>query len=321
MFKKKNYKLFIGIIAGIIISSGIVYAASYVGTAKDLKYDNTVSGLYSSNVQDALDELWEMKDCPSGYGCLKTKNTLELGDYVYYEPIIDEYPTDTTKTGYSSSQTIYPSELKLWRVLFINDDGTVDIVSEDVSSTDVYFRGLVGYQNLVGYLNELASQYETEGITLSQNGSRHFGFNGQTEYIEDTSMFTETAPWTCSTGGSCDPAPVESQGGGDNLYERDYNQAQSVLKTAAAYEVNTSTLTSYWMASRYYYYSSSYRYWDGRIVNASGSTSNNFLYYYNSSQFIEHSYSYALRPVVTLSSELSYEGVGIKEAPMRIIKK
>mgnify|MGYP007056314996 CR=1 FL=1 len=42
---------------------------------------------------------------------------LSLGDYVSYTPTSTSYTTDTSKTGYSSTQIINPSELNLWRVL------------------------------------------------------------------------------------------------------------------------------------------------------------------------------------------------------------
>ena len=157
MIKKKNYKLLIGLVIGILISSTVVLAASYTGTASDLSYDNSTSGLFSDNVQDAVDELYERLNCPSGYYCKEYKDTLELGDYVYYKPEVESYPVDTSKTGYTGTgdQTIYPSELILWRVLNINSDGTVDLISEYVSSTEVYFSGTTGYLNFVGYLNEL----------------------------------------------------------------------------------------------------------------------------------------------------------------------
>jgi len=150
---------------------------------------------------------------------------------VSYTPTVTSYPTDTTYTGYSSSQTIYPSELNLWRVLNVNDDGTIDLISEYVSSTNVFFRGRKGYLNLVGYLNVLAEQYETEGITDDEDGSRYFGYNGQTEKITNTSMFTSTPPFGCSTNGktgNCsnttypnDPDDYEAYGGGDTLYTSD----------------------------------------------------------------------------------------------------
>ena len=99
-------------------------------------------------------------------------------------PTKSSYTTDRAKTGYTESQTINPQELDLWRVISINGAGTVDVISEDVSSTEVYFQGLIGYQNLVGYLNVLASQYENSKYT---KGSRHFGYNDK--YISH--MFRE----------------------------------------------------------------------------------------------------------------------------------
>ena len=245
----------------------------------------------------------------------KTDNSqsisLALGDYVKMTPTKSSYTTDTSKTGYDSTQTINPQELNLWRVISLNDEGTVDVVSEHISSTGIYFKGQTGYQNLVGYLNELAKQYENSTYTKS---SRHFGYNGQTEYITDTSKFAYPAPWNCSTGESCNP--IESQGGGDNLYTKDYNLVNSVLGTAVARKPNGIT-AYYWMASRYYYYSSATDYrWNERYVATSGSViSTKYLYYYDSSSFDSYNDNNYLRPILTLKSGLKYTGSGTEDKP------
>ena len=67
---------------------------------------------------------------------------------------ITSFTTDTTKTGYSSSQTINPSELNMWRVIKINNN-VVEIISEYVSSEMIWFSGQEGYKNIVGYLNQI----------------------------------------------------------------------------------------------------------------------------------------------------------------------
>ena len=313
--EKKNYKIVIGFIIGIILSATGVYAVTYYGEGTDLTYNNTSSGLKATNIQEALDELYEEANdpCP-GYYCEKYKTTLSLGDYVSYTPTSTSYTTDTSKTGYTSTQTINPSELNLWRILKINDDGSVDLISEYTSSVDIYFKGKTGYLNFVGYLNLLAKQYENSNYT---KGSRYFGYNGQTEYITDDSKFTNPAPWTSSTGSST----VESQGGGDTLYTDDYNQLNTALGTRVAYKVGTSIATTYWVASRYYTYNSATNYyWRGRNVNSSGSLTVSNLYYYYSSSFREYGYSSALRPIVTLKSGLSYgEGIGTANAPIKIL--
>jgi len=236
--------------------------------------------------------------------------TLALGDYVSYTPTKTSATVNKAQTGYTGTQAaIKPSELKLWRVLEVNADGTVDLISEYVSSTVVYFQGLTGYKNYVGELNRLASQYETSGITV---GSRYFGYNNQTEFITDTSKFVNPPPWTVSTSDNSN----ESSGGGDILYLKDFNQLNTALGTRVAYKVGTTTATTYLMASRDYYYSSSTSYfWYGRCVNTSGAANRNFLYYYNKTSFNTFNYSYALRPIVTLGSGLQYTGEGTSGSP------
>ena len=318
--KKYNYKYIIGIILGILLCGGGVYAAIKY-SANVFYYNNNSSTLNSTNVQGAIDELANkyasLSSCPSDKICIQKKSTLSLGDYVLYTPSKTSYTTSITYAGYIA-QTYNPSELNLWRVISVNQDGTVDIISEYVSSVNIIFRGQTGYKNLVGYLNVLASQYETTGITV---GSRHFGYNGQTEFITNTTYFVNPAPWTCSTGGTCTPVPddYEASGGGDTSYTADFNLVNTVLGTRKAYKVGTATVTSYWMASRYYYYGNANSYgWYVRYLNTSGTASSSSLYSSSSGSFNDSNLSYALRPIVTLSSSLTYSGVGSKDFPMKI---
>ena len=315
---KNTIRFLIGITLGIIVSAIGVYAATKYD-ASDVYYDNSNSSLMNIDVQGAVDELADKyksvmpTKCPNGYTCLDKKTSLALGDYVKMTPTKSSYTTDTSKTGYDSTQTINPQELNLWRVISINNDGTVDVISEHVSSTAIYFKGKAGYINLVGYLNELAKQYANSTYT---KGTRYFGYNGQTEYIADDSKLTYPAPWECSTGKSCNP--VESQGGGDELYTKDYNLVKSVLGTAGASKPD-GTAYYYWVSSRYYSYSSpAYYGWYGRGVSTSGGVDYSNLYYYDSSSFRSNYYSYSLRPILTLKSGLKYSGVGTEDYPMEI---
>ncbi len=322
MNKKYNYKYVIGIMLGIILWGGSVYATIKY-PANVFYYNNASSTLNSTNVQGAIDELANkyasLSSCPSNKVCLAKKTTLAVGDYVSYTPTKTSYTTDITYTGYTYTQTINPSELNLWRVLSINGDGTVDLISEYVSSVNVSFRGQTGYQNIVGYLNVLASQYETPGITV---GSRHFGYNGQTELITNTQYFVNPAPWTCSTGRTCTPDPddYESSGGGDILYLNDYNLVNTVLGTRVANKAGTTTAAYYWMASRYYDYSSATNYgWHGRFIATNNIEVTGYLYWRNNSYFSTNGYGQALRPIITISANVTYNGVGSKEFPMEII--
>lgn len=255
--------------------------------------------LVLSAKKDRIDEL--VNEIEDSYNSLSPS----VGDYVLYTPTISSYKVDSSKTGYTEeTQYIYPNELDLWRILNINNDGTIDIISEYVSSTEVYFADLVGYKNLVGYLNILASQYETEGIT---ENSRHFGYNGQTEYITNIDL---NEPWSCSTGDTnCNT--VESEGGGDILYLKDYNQLYNVLKTRMAYTVGTNNAAKYWVASRLYDLNKDDYFMD-RYIDTDGEIKDSHLVAGN-----KHWYS--IRPIVTLKSNLQYIGDGTKDNPWQVI--
>ena len=248
-------------------------------------------------------------------------------------PKIESFTTDTNMTGYTSAQTIYPQRLHLWRVIRVNNDGTYDAVSEYVSDTSVYFgtyeateesniQGINGYKNLVGYLNVLASKYENDDFT---EGSRIMGYNGQTEYISDTSAFDGTsneAPWSCSTGESCNPD--ETKGGGDELYITDTDLVKAQYNNSLkAYQVDTSgNPTSkdedYWLGSRFYLKESWYFVFSGRFIG------NKYVSYFQirgyGGSWDNVDPGFALRPIITLSSTLKASGFGTSDYPYVLVK-
>ena len=235
-------------------------------------------------------------------------------------PTKTSYTIDISKTGATSTQTINPSELDLWRVIKVNSDGTIEMVSENASSVFVNFSNKAGYKNLVGYLNVLANQYQNTKYTIK---ARHMGYNGQTEYLTDTANTVDssvtTPPWTCSTGESC--SPVETKGGGDNLYTTDTNLVQNALGTLVA-----SNKGSYWLASRYYLYSSanSVRWqYSGRSISSTGKMEYDLLYScagITSGGVIDGVFTVSestnrIRPILTLKSGLKVVGSGTSSDP------
>ena len=239
----------------------------------------------------------------------------KTGDYVKMTPTSTSYTITTAMTGYSKNQTINPSELNLWRVISINSDGTLDLVSEYASSTYVYFQGKTGYQNFISSLNQIASQYTNSKYTIA---SRHMGYNGQTGTITDTSAldFT-TAPWTASTSSSTSMSD-EAKGAGDMGYQKDYDLVKQALGTVTANQAGTTSRSSYWLASRYFSYYRPSTYWTfyGRSVNAIGSLNNNsYLYSSNGGNFNTYSNFNDIRPIITLKSGLSPSGSGTSPSP------
>ena len=142
------------------------------------------------------------------------------------------------------------------------------------------------------------------------------GYNGQTEYLTDTASTVDststTPPWTCSTGGSCNP--VESRGGGDTLYLSDTNLVKNAIGTLLASPKGESA-DSYWLASREYYYNSS-THWNylGRYINYIGGESFDYLYVYDSGFNVGYDFN-RLRPILTLKSGIYTPALGTSDDP------
>ncbi len=91
---------------------------------------------------------------------------LAVGDYVAYTPDgRNSYQISGNVTGdVETSTTINPEELE-WRVLNINDDGTIDLIATEAISTEIKFSGPVGFNNAVFLLNDLCeSLYSNDEI-------------------------------------------------------------------------------------------------------------------------------------------------------------
>ena len=321
----KNKKNAVALILGLLISATAVYAATTI-TASNVTYTNNGQ----STAQGALNDLYnKVASCPSGKACLN-KAPVKLGDYISLTPTKTSFSIKASLTGYTSNQTINPSELKLWRVIDFHSDGSFDAVSEYTSSTAVYFSGATGYANFVGTLNTIAAQYQVPGYTI---GSRHMGYGGQTSIIGDTSAFdgtTTSAPSTTSTSSPYSGNGSETSGGvlGDTLYLKDYILVGNVYKSdtstygskgVTAYDVSaTTTKRAYWIPSRRYDYekSTSFRF-NGRVINTNDTLGVNTIRNYYNGNWNNANYACCyVRPILTLKSELTIKsGSGTKASP------
>lgn len=305
----------------------------------NVKYDNS-NGVTANNIQAAIDELashvsWcntnyeKDNETNNSYDCvIQQVRQLQVGDYFSLTPTLVTYSISDSITGYTSDQTINPSELTLWRVIDIQNNGSVDAVSEYVSSTSVYFGGTTGYANLVGGLQTIAASYANDNYTIA---TRMMGYDGQTLTIQNTQSFngsTRTAPSTTTTPSPSSGTGQEYGGGvqGDSLYLNDCQLVSDVyigdtttygetgLKT---YEENGTEGMDYWLSSRYYGYSSAtYYFFSGRSIGWDGVMTAKSFRFLNARTWSSSNIGHPLRPIITLKSGVTLSGgSGTKASP------
>ena len=175
--------LLIAVIVAIVITTNIVsndgimsegYAAtanaSSTLVANYIKKGITIGGitgtLESLNTFDATatpeDVAWGKTCYVKGEkitGTRRTLDMLEIGDYIDYTPdTASSYYLSSTYSGFSSDQTISQITNIKWKIMSINNDGTVDITTESPVNSRVTLRGATGYNNGVYILNDIGRQ-------------------------------------------------------------------------------------------------------------------------------------------------------------------
>jgi len=101
------------------------------------------------------------------------RSSLKVGDYVNYTPdtasdyllagsVSGYYTDETTKT--TVDQTI-PQENLTWRIMNINSDGSVELISSAPTTATVGFANSIGYNNGVLVLNDICKkQYSNSSL-------------------------------------------------------------------------------------------------------------------------------------------------------------
>ena len=173
---KKNSKLILGIIIGLIISIGGVYATGTI-TANQVTIDKTngkLANITGDKVQDALDYLHaqasKIGSCPEGYTCnimtnpgylpendstTYTQSTfvqnLKVGDLIKVTPIVASIKLNGNKSGipiYNTTATyLNPSELEYWRVIRKNTrPWTASTSSSTTAANEALGAGDMAYE-------------------------------------------------------------------------------------------------------------------------------------------------------------------------------
>ena len=120
-------RIFIFVLGGLIFSSVSVYAITYF-PSNQVTYDNKASGLKATQVQGAIDELYNTCFPPSiigGDGILDNVDIVTSGDGLYKDKYEDRY---FYKGANPNNYIIFNNES--WRIVSIEGDGTIKIMKD-----------------------------------------------------------------------------------------------------------------------------------------------------------------------------------------------
>ena len=95
---------------------------------------------------------------------------IKIGDSVNYTyDSAGSYSLSSTYSGYSSNQTIAQTTGLTWKVLNVDkENDTVDIISTNPTSSTVYFKNILGYNNGPYLMNEICkAQYSNKTLGVN----------------------------------------------------------------------------------------------------------------------------------------------------------
>ena len=96
---------------------------------------------------------------------------IKIGDNVNYtyDTASSSYTLESKYSGYSSNQTIAQTTGLTWKVLNVDkENDTVDIISTNPTSSTVYFKNILGYNNGPYLMNEICkAQYSNKTLGVN----------------------------------------------------------------------------------------------------------------------------------------------------------
>ncbi len=136
---KKIFKnrIFLCTITALIFGTIGVSAATYF-PSNNVTYDNTESGLNSTDVQGAIDELYNACKTPPGPSIgdyiLENVDIVTSGDGLYEDEYEDRY---IYKGGNPNNYITFNNEDAGWRIISVETDGTIKIIrTESIVNID-----------------------------------------------------------------------------------------------------------------------------------------------------------------------------------------
>ena len=296
---KKYYikKNIIGFIVGVILCTGTFVYAAVTFPSNEVTYDNTASGLESTNVQGAIDELYGVctAEPPAGDQIIED-NGLEK----------DPYECRYFFTGANPNNYVtFNNEPAGWRIISVGCDGRIKIMKIasignrlwDSSNNNNWARpaSLNTYLNGT-YLNRLSSEAQGQIIEGTYYaGEVTYNNNDMQEQISDEKTVTSKVKVALPT-----------------VSEYIRSNSNSNCKTFRLNNNNYSTCrNTTWM------YKSNIAYW-WTLSPYSGTSNNVFRVNSNGgvNNYPANNANTAVRPAITLSSEVQITGgIGTESDP------
>ena len=278
----------------------------------------------------------------TGYEITNGEITVKVGDYVLnYDEGTGSTQIETTESGHTEQQTLATEDLG-WRILGIGENGGLEVISDNPTTATVTLSGETGYLNAEEVLktacNELygkgqyaerARSLNVEDInklvnydpeTYSGYGNLYkYRFSTEAGYMQ-SSMSTDNgqtwSDWSNITGSSYQTFrmpgsteiisagnPKESEEIENTYYFYTVSSQISDIANMITKGTGDSNITQ-WLASRAVNCNSVYAYFSVRTVYNGYVSSNGLSYSLGDSP----SPSWAVRPVVTLESDIQLEG-------------
>ena len=298
MKKLKNFskKYLIGFFIGLILFTVIGVSAATYFPSNQTTYNNAATGMSATNVQTAIDELYNVcKPKTGGDAILDNVDIVTSGDGLYK----DEYEDGkyTYKGANPNNYVTFNNETAGWRIVSINSDRTIKImktanintgnsIAWDTSNSNNWNRpaSLNTYLNST-YYNGLNSTAQNQIVTAKYYaGAVKNNNNDMSEQINDEKSRTSNVKIALPT-----------------LSEYIRAGSNTSCKTFSTYQSNYSTCgDSNWIVdSNIGWTLTPYSTYTIFLVNPGGDVSN-----YSGAN---NGY-YAIHPIVTLSSKIKITG-------------
>ena len=141
----------------------------------EVPYAVTENGTYKFTVTGTVDGTAYTKEVSVTVNQFKNSIlndiNIKIGDSVNYtyDTANSSYTLESKYSGNSSNQTIAQTTGLTWKVLNVDkENDTVDIISTNPTSSTVYFKGILGYNNGPYFMNEICkAQYSNKTLGVN----------------------------------------------------------------------------------------------------------------------------------------------------------